>query len=369
MTGRKEVNPMNMKKAAILLVTMSLAGSLLAGCGNSGNSSAPGSSSETQDKTVEPMKETYFIFDTVVNIKIYDNRATKKNLDEIGVLLKQIDYQISRNNENSEIYKVNANAGIAPVQVSKETFDLVAYAVDYAKRSEGLLDPTIGRLVGLWNIGHEGAHVPAPEDIAAMQKLCDYHKLELNEAKHELYLTEKGMDIDLGSYGKGYAADRVYDYLADQGFHSAIIDLGGNIFAMGQKPGGKDWNIGIQDPDQERGKPIGTVPVNDKTVVTAGIYERYFIEDGKMYSHILDPKTGYPVDNNISSVTIITDSSTDADTMDTALVLMGVEKGLKFAESIPNTEVLFITKDKKLYASPGFKKLLNKTNDSYTYAN
>jgi thiamine biosynthesis lipoprotein len=369
MTGRKEVNPMNLKKAAILLLTMSIVGSLLAGCGSSGNKTAPGSSSESQNQTVEPMKETYFIFDTVVNIKIYDKRATKKNLEEIGDLLKEIDYQISRNNENSEISKVNANAGIAPVQVSKYTFDLVAFAVKYAKLSDGLLDPTIGRLVGLWNIGHEGAHVPAAADIAAMQKLCDYHKLELNEAKHELYLTEKGLEIELGSYGKGYAADRVYDYLADQGFHSAIIDLGGNVYAMGQKPGGKDWNIGIQDPDQERGKPIGTVPVNDKTVVTAGIYERYFVENGKMYPHIINPKTGYPVDNNISSVTLITDSSTLADTVDTALVLMGVEEGLKFAETIPNTEVLFITKDKKLYASPGFKKLLNKTNDSYTYAN
>ncbi|GGF99143.1 FAD:protein FMN transferase [Paenibacillus aceti] len=358
---------MNMKKAAILLVTMSIVGSLLAGCGNSGNNASPSSESEAQ--TLDPMKETFFIFDTVVNIKIYDKRATKKNFDELGDLLKQIDNKINRMNEHSEIYKVNANAGIAPVQVSKDTFDLVAYAVEYAKRSEGLLDPTIGRLVSLWNIGHEGAHVPSPEDIAAMQKLCDYRKLELNEAKHELYLTEKGMEIDLGSYGKGYAADLVYDYLADQGFDSAIIDLGGNVYAMGQKPGGKDWNIGIQDPDQQRGKPIGTVPVNDKTVVTAGIYERYFIEDDKMYPHILNPKTGYPVDNNISSVTIITDSSTDADTMDTALVLMGVEKGLEFAESIPNTEVLFITKDKKLYASPGFKKLLKKTNDSYTYAN
>ncbi|WMT43262.1 FAD:protein FMN transferase [Paenibacillus sp. D2_2] len=245
----------------------------------------------------------------------------------------------------------------------------MAYAVEFAKRSNGLLDPTAGRLVSLWNIGHEGAHVPTAADIAAMQKLCDYQKLELNKDKHELYLTEKGMEIDLGAYGKGFAADVVYKYLADQGFNSAIIDLGGNIYAMGQKPGGKDWTIGIQDPDQKRGIPIGNVPINDKTVVTSGIYERYFIENGKMYPHILNPKTGYPAENNIGSATVIADSSTTADTMATILVLMGVEDGLKFAESIPNTEVLFITKDKKLYATPGFKEMLNKTNDSYKYAN
>lgn len=360
-------------KAAILLLTMSIVGALLGGCGNSGNSGDVAESKfneeQTQNQNSEPMKGTFFIFDTIVNVSIYDSRATKQNVEDIEALLEEIDNKISRTNSDSEIYKVNTNSGVAPVQVSADTFNLVSIAIDYAKRTNGLLDPSIGRLVTLWNIGHEGAHVLPIEEIAPMQQLCDYRKIELNKEKHEIYLQEKGMEIDLGSYGKGYAADAVYDYLADQGFNSAIIDLGGNVFAMGQKPNGEDWNIGIQDPTEERGNPIGSIRVNDKTVVTAGIYERYFIEDGKFYPHIINPKTGYPVDNNISSVTIVTDRSTDADTIDTALVLLGIEEGLKFVENIPNAEVLFITKDKKLYASSGFKKMLNKTNDSYTFAN
>ncbi|MBU5670208.1 FAD:protein FMN transferase [Paenibacillus brevis] len=358
-------------KLAVLLLSATLLVGLLSGCGSTSSKNTPEGGTGTsngQAKTVTPVSETFFIFDTVVTIKIYDNRATTKNFEELEALMKDIDYKINRSNEDSEIYAVNANAGIAPVKVSQETFDLVKIAVDYAKQTNGLLDPSIGPLVSLWNIGHEDAHVPPAEDIAAAQKLIDYRKVELNEDTLEIYLQDKGMDIDLGSYGKGYAADLIYDKLKEQGFDSAIIDLGGNVFAMGSKPGNLEWTVGIQDPDQERGNDIGTVKVIDKTVVTAGIYERYFVENGKFYMHILDPRTGYPADNNISSVTIISDSSTVADTMDTSLLIMGIEDGLKFAEE-NNTEALFITKDKKLYATPGFKELLNKTNDEYGYAN
>ncbi|GIO37938.1 FAD:protein FMN transferase [Paenibacillus antibioticophila] len=358
-------------KAVVLLLSAVLLTGLLSGCGSTSSKNTKEGSAVNangQAKTVTPVSETFFIFDTVVTIKIYDNHATTKNFEELEDLMKDIDYKINRSNEDSEIYAVNANAGIAPVKVSQETFDLVKIAVDYAKQTNGLLDPSIGPLVSLWNIGHEDAHVPPAEDIAAAQKLIDYRKVELNEDTLEIYLQDKGMDLDLGSYGKGYAADLIYDKLKEQGFDSAIIDLGGNVFAMGSKPGNLEWTVGIQDPDQKRGNDIGTVKVIDKTVVTAGIYERYFVENGKFYMHILDPRTGYPAENNISSVTIIADSSTAADTMDTSLLIMGIEDGLKFAEE-NNTEALFITKDKQLYATPGFKELLNKSNDEYSFAN
>ncbi|MNI11662.1 Thiamine biosynthesis lipoprotein ApbE precursor [compost metagenome] len=318
---------------------------------------------------VQPISETYFIFDTIVNVKIYDNRATKQNLEDIDALLNNIDQKINRQLEGSEIYQVNENSGVSAVQVSEETFDLVAKAMEYAKRTNGMFDPAIGNLVSLWNIGHEGAHVPESEEIDEAIKFCDYRKIELNEANQEIYLQEKGMSIDLGSIGKGYAADKIYEYLADQGFNSAIIDLGGNVYAMGQKPGNQKWNIGIQDPDQDRGNSIGSIKVEDKTIVTSGIYERFFIEDGKLYQHILDPRTGYPVDNDISSVTIVTNSSTNADALSTTLFVLGIEDGLKFIENTEDTEALFISKDKKLYASSGFKEMLNKTNDNYEFAN
>lgn len=361
------------KTVILLLTTMLLAG-LLGGCGGSDKAADPSGSggkdqAQTLNAQVQPLGETYFIFDTIVNVKIYDNRATAKHLEEIGTLLKEIDHRISRTDESSEIALVNAQSGIAPVQVSQETFDLVAKAIEYAKRTEGKFDPSIGKLVDLWNIGNEGAHVPAPEEIKAAIALCDYRKVIMNEGTREIFLQDKGMVIDLGSIGKGYAADEIYDYLAEQGFNSAIIDLGGNVFAMGKKPSGEKWNIGIQDPDQERGNSIGVIQVDDQTIVTSGIYERFFIEDGKLYQHILNPMTGYPVDNNISSVTILTKRSTDADALSTSLFVLGVEDGLKFVENTPDTEVIFITKDKKLYATSGMKKLLNKTNEEYTFGN
>lgn len=359
---------MRRNKTAFLLVTMSLLAALLSGCGGNTSNSNSTTNGQQSTQTTQPMSETYFIFDTIVNVKIYDTRATKKNFEDIDTLLKEIDVKINRQLEGSEINTVNNHSGIAPVKVSEDTFNLVATALDYAERTNGMFDPAIGKLVSLWNIGHEDAHVPEPEEITEALKLSNYRKIELNEANHEIFLQEKGMAIDLGSIGKGYAADKIYDYLADQGFNSAIIDLGGNVYAMGQKPGNQPWNIGIQDPDQERGNSIGKIKVEDKTIVTSGIYERFFIEDGKMYQHILDPRTGYPVDNGISSVTIVTDSSTNADALSTTLFVLGIEDGLKFIENTADTEALFVSKDKKLYASSGFKEMLEKNNDSYEFA-
>ncbi|WP_110930294.1 FAD:protein FMN transferase [Paenibacillus bouchesdurhonensis] len=352
----------------ILLLSMAV----LAGCGtNSGPLSGSVSTNQkaaNEHETVKPMAETFFIFDTVVSVKIYDNRATRQHFNEIEALLNDIDSKISRTLETSEIYQVNANSGKSAVKVSPETFELVDKALDYAKRTDGNFNPAIGNLVTLWNIGHEGAKVPDIHLIEAAKALSDYRLIELNEDTQEIYLQKEGMAIDLGSIGKGYAADAIYDYLEEQGFSSAIIDLGGNIYAMGQKPGGKAWNIGIQDPDKERGNPIGTIQVEDKTIVTSGIYERFFIEDGKLYQHILDPGTGYPVDNGISSVTVVTKHSTDADALSTTLFVLGIEDGLKFIEDTPDTEALFISKEQKLYATSGFKALLNKTNNNYTFA-
>lgn len=364
---------MKHNKLVTLGLTLWLSTALLAGCGtNPGLSKASGESSDTTantHETMKPMGETFFIFDTVVNVKIYDDRATRQHFNEIEALLNDIDSKISRTLESSEIYQVNSHSGKSPVKVSKETFELVEKALDYAKRTDGRFNPAIGNLVSLWNIGHEGAKVPDADLIEAAKGLSDYHLIEMNKDTHEIFLQKEGMAIDLGSIGKGYAADAIYAYLEAQDFSSAIIDLGGNIYAMGNKPGGKLWNIGIQDPGKERGNSIGTIQVADKTIVTSGIYERFFIEDGKLYQHILDPGTGYPVENGISSVTVVTKHSTDADALSTTLFVLGIEDGLKFIEDTPDTEALFISKEKKLYATSGFKDMLNKTNDSYAFVN
>ncbi|WP_054957415.1 FAD:protein FMN transferase [Paenibacillus dakarensis] len=352
------------KFSALLLLLSALL--IIGGCANSSADSLEPSANNQKTEITEPIKKSYYIFDTIVQVKVYDSRITNRHFEEIDELLKRIDTEMSRTNDKSELYNVNANAGIKPVQVSEDTFKVIQKAYDYSKLTEGRFDLAIGPLVSLWNIGNEGAHVPDAGEITKLIPLSQYQQIELNPDNREVFLKEKGMILDLGGIAKGYAADEIAKYLTDNGFHSAIIDLGGNVLALGQKPGGRQWTIGIQDPDLTRGNPIGNLKVQNQTVVTSGIYERFFEENGKYYHHILDSETGYPVDNDLSSVTILTEKSIDADALSTSIFSMGLTRGLEFAEQLDHVEVLFITKDKKVYITSGMEDILTMTNDDYT---
>lgn len=333
----------------------------ITGCDNS-----KFSSDSTIEPTIEPVSKSFYVFDTIVQVKVYDGTVSDQNFEDIQGILDTIEIQMNRSNDKSEIADVNRNAGVKPVQVSEDTFFVVSKALEYSDRSGGRFDLAIGPLVSLWNIGHEGAKVPPMDKITEAMKLCNYKNVELDSDTREIYLTEKGMDLDLGSIAKGFAADNIVEYLQERGFKSAIVDLGGNVFAMGKKPGDQLWTIGIQDPDESRGNPIGNIHVDNMTVVTSGVYERYFVENGKHYHHILDPQTGFPVDNNINSVTILTDKSVDADGLSTTVFALGLEKGMEFIENTEHADALFITTDKKIYASSGIQELLTMTNDNYT---
>ncbi|NEZ44839.1 FAD:protein FMN transferase [Paenibacillus alvei] len=353
-----------LRSAIVLLSACAL---ILSGCGSSGKEAS--GTNDTANKKSAIKQQSYFIFDTIVTVKIYDERADQKQFKDIENLLNEIDSRLNRTKDTSELAKIHAASGKEAVTVTPESFDLIAKSLDYAKRTEGRFDPTVGPIVDLWNIGHENAKVPNPDKLAQTLKLVNYKDVTLDPAKHAIKLNREGMELDMGSIGKGYAADRIADYLRNNGFPSAIIDLGGNIFAVGAKPGGSDWTIGVQDPDETRGNQIGKMKVQDKTIVTSGVYERYFVENGKHYHHILDPATGYPVDNGLSSVTIVTNSSTDADALSTSLFALGVEKGLKFVEEDPNVEAIFITTDHKVYCTSGIKEIFELTNDKYKIVN
>ena len=343
------------KHATLLLMLCLIIG--LTGCANSKSSS---------NATGEPVSKSFYVFDTVVQVRVYDETVTEQNFEDIQGILDTIEIQMNRSNDKSELADVNRKAGVKPVAVSEDTFLVVSKALEYSERSEGRFDVAIGPLVSLWNIGHEGAKVPPIDKINEALKLTNYKNVKLDPDKRTVYLTVKGMELDLGSIAKGFAADKMVQYLQDKGFKSAIVDLGGNVFAMGRKPGDQLWTIGIQDPDESRGNPIGTIHVDNKTIVTSGVYERFFVENGKHYHHILDPQTGFPVENNINSVTILTDKSIDADGLSTTLFALGVEKGLEFVEQTNNADALFITTDKKIYASSGIRELLKISNDNYT---
>lgn len=352
-----------------LLLALILGALAVTGCSEKPQEASPTPPSKVQDTAVKPKTNTYFVFDTVVTIRIYDENVTDQHFVEMKAILDDIENKMSRTIETSDIAQVNANAGKHPVHVSDETFYVVKTAQKYSEMSKGRFDVAIGTLVSLWNINHEGAHVPPQTKIDEALKHVNYKNLVLDESKKTIYLKQSGMALDLGGIAKGYAADRIAAYLTEQGINSAIIDLSGNIYALGMKPGNQLWTIGIQDPNESRGNQIGSMKIQNQTVVTSGIYERYFVENGVQYHHILDSRTGYPVVNDLNSVSIVTDHSIDADALSTTLFALGKEEGMKFVENMPNTEAIFITKDKKVYATSGMREKFTLTNDAYQFAN
>ena len=195
-------------------------------------------------------------------------------------------------------------------------------------------------MVAFWN---------ASDTIAEAVSHVDYSKVDING--NTITLKDPKAGIDLGAIAKGYIADQVKTYLKRQGVKHAIINLGGNVDVIGTKPDGSKYNIGIQKPFDESGEAITSVKLKDQTVVTSGIYERYFKKNGKLYHHILDPRTGYPCENNLYSVSIITDSSTKADALSTTCFLLGYKKGMKLIEQMDGVDAIFITDDEKIHKS------------------
>jgi len=341
----------------MILVTCFL---ILSGCGNTVTSST--------STVTKPISKNYFIFDTVVSIRVYDERISDTHFKEIEQLLEHINETMNRFEEESEVSSINQFAGESAVQVSEETFRIIQTAKEYAERSGGKFDPTIGPLVDLWAIGNGGSKVPPQAAIEEAKQLVDYEKLLLDESQLAVQLNDIDMTLDLGAIAKGYAADVVTNYLQKQGFSSAIIDLGGNIVAMGNKPDGSAWSIGIQSPEEKRGNYLGTLEARDQTIVTSGVYERYFIDQDQLYHHVLDPFTGYPANNELVSTTIITDQSMHADAMSTSVFLLGLEKGMAFVEATEHTEAIFVTGEHKVYVTSGLRDRFKLTSEAYEFA-
>lgn len=346
--------------AAALTAALALA---LTGCAG-----GPAGSAAPSKAPAAAASETYFIFDTVVTVKVFDEKASAATFEHIRGMLEDVDRAMNRRSESSEISEVNRMAGQSPVAVSAETFAVVETALNYAKRSGGVFDPTIGPLVDLWDIGGEAPSRPADDKIASAAALVDYRDVVADKGEGTIFLLEKGMSLDLGAIAKGYAGDVVADWLRTQGMTSALIDLGGNIIASGEKAEGVPWTIGVQDPADARGSSIGRLRVANKTIVSSGVYERYFMEGDVRYHHIFDPKSGYPVDNGLVSVTIVTDRSIDADAMSTTAFALGLEDGRAFIEGMDGTEAIFITEDQNVYVTSGLKTSFQLTSPDYRMA-
>jgi thiamine biosynthesis lipoprotein len=298
--------------------------------------------------------------DTLCTITIAKG-GDEKALDDAFARLKQIDDELSEQNPRSEIAAVNAASGLHPVKVGDDAIAILKKDLGYAAMSDGAFDPTVGPLVNLWGIGTDHARLPSKTEIKAALALVNWKDVVLDETAKTIFLKRKGMALDLGSGTKGYATDEIVKVLRPRGVESAVIDLGGNIFVMGSKAEGKPWRVGLQDPENERGAYLGVASLVDRTMVTSGVYERYFEKDGKRYHHIFDTRTGYPLDNGLTSVTIVTAKSFDADGCTTMLFALGRTKGMELGQKM-GLDVIVVDSARKVYFTPGVSKYFELTN-------
>jgi len=303
--------------------------------------------------------------DIVLNI---EGKNAQKTCDEIFARVREIEKKMTvHTSTDSEIIKINSNAGLNKIKVSADTYYVLEKAIDYGKITGGAFDPTIGPLVKLWNIGSGHEKVPFAADIDKSISLVDYKQIMLTKEDSSAYLTGQGQSIDLGGIAKGYAGDEAKKILMNNGFKSGILNLGGNVMAVGKKKDGSMWRVGIQKPLASRGTFMGIILVEDKAVVTSGGYERFFIEDGKQYHHIINPQTGFPDDSGLISVTIIANKAIDADALSTGVYILGFEKGLKLIESLDSVDAILITGDKHVYTTEGIKDKFQLTDKDFLY--
>lgn len=319
---------------------------------------------ETLQLNKNPYSKTEFLLGTVVTIKIYDNDK-EDVLESAFERIEELEEQISAEKQESLVNEINKNAGIRPIKVSKDIYRLIESGKQHSQLANGLFDISIGPLTQLWHIGFPDARKPEQHEIDHVLPLVNYENIELNKQNQTVYLTEKDMKLDLGAIAKGFITDEVVTVLKEAGVTSAIIDLGGNIYAYGQNPSGDQWFIGIQDPFSARGNIVGKIQQENKSIVTSGIYERYLEIDGMKYHHLLNPNDGYPFNNDIAGITIITSSSTDADALSTAVFAKGIKEGMEYVERFEDTEAIFIDHNKNVYITSGIKGKFTLTNDQF----
>ena len=314
------------------------------------------------------MEATTFVLGTVISLKAYGD-AAQKAIKQAIEKLNEIDDKLSVFKKSSEISQINQQAGEGFQRVSCETYYLLRKTIWYSELQEGAFDPTIRPLVSLWGIGTQKAGIPDNDEIRQKLMLVNYRDILFDEKKGAVMLRRKGQAIDLGGIAKGYAADVIRNIFIRNNIQSAVINLGGNIFVIGGKMSSEPWSIGIQDPYGVRGEFVGIVKETDKSIVTSGNYERYFIHEGNRMHHIIDPRSGYPSNSQIISATIISDNSIDGDGLSTGVFILGVEKAIKLIESMKGIEAILITKGRDIYTTSGVKEEFLLTNRNYNFFN
>jgi len=296
------------------------------------------------------LKETEMIMGTLVEITVIP--ADEKAIKEAFEAIKKVDALMSIYKEDSEISILNKKG---QVQVSRETLEVIKDALRFSELTDGAFDITCRPLINLWKEAKKKKKIPTEEEIKEVISLVDYKKIILEG--NQIRLKKKGMQIDLGGIAKGYAVDKAIEALRKNGIRQALVNAGGDLYALGNNPQGRKWQIGIQDP-REKDKILDIVKVKDKAVATSGDYRRYFTLEGRRFSHIVNPRTGLTVQDVPMSVTIIGPDATTTDALATGVFVLGPEEGMKLIESLPEVEGMIISEGMKKVTSQGWEKFM-----------
>lgn len=304
-------------------------------------------------KNPNVISKSSFALSTVITIKLYGDYDASL-IDQCFDLCSEYELIFSRTNSNSELYKLNL---MRSMKVSDELLELLKIGLYYSELSEGAFDITIGKVTSMWDFSSETPYLPDEALLNDAVSHVSYKNISIEG--NTVTLLDSETAIDLGAVAKGYIADKIKDFLLSNGVEHAVIDLGGNILCIGGKTQENAFTIGLQYPFKDTQASITAISIDDMSVVTSGIYERYFEIDNKLYHHIIDPSTGYPFQNNLVAVTIISEKSVMGDALSTVSFALGLDKSLAMINDMENVFAIFITDDLRLHFSDGVQEKFN----------
>ncbi len=354
------------KVMTVSLITVLIMG-MLSGCNMSGNSKQKAEEQTTQVKGAtggdskaadQSASRDIFAMDTYMTLTAYGENA-EKGLDAAVEEINKIEQLVSTGIDTSEISQINKNG---KGSVSEDTGYLIERSKEIYDSTNGVFDITIYPIMQAWGFPTEKYRVPGKEELKKLRALMGADNVAYDKGKKEVTLGKKGMEIDLGGIAKGYTSSKVMDIFKKNGITSAVISLGGNVQALNGKPDGSDWRVAVENP-ADTSSYIGILSIKNKAVITSGGYERYFEQDGKTYHHIVDPSTGYPANNGLTSVTIVSDDGTLADGLSTSLFIMGPEKAQEYWKKHSDEfDTILVKEDGSILVSEGIAD--NFTSDS-----
>lgn len=314
----------------------------------------------------QPFTSTEFAMGGYVQQTVYGDRR-EEAASEAANAVQRLENQISWRIEGSDIARLNEAAGTDWIAIDPQTAELLAQALDVAERSNGAYDPTILPVSSLWDFGGENQHLPEAEQIEEYRSYVGYQNLRVDEQASEASLKIHGAAIDLGGIGKGAACDAAVQMYQESGAEAGIVAVGGSIGLYGEKPDGSLWRLGVRDPNSgdDRAEAMGLLDLASGFVSTSGSYEKTFTENGKTYHHLLDPKTGYPAESGLVSVTVVAKSGALSDALATAVFVLGEEQGMALLEEYGAGGVL-ISQDNRVLVSDSLKDAFQLTSDMYT---